>query len=85
MSEVASWITVGFGLISMMTTAIWAVSKISRDTATLSQSIIHLDTNVNRLTKKIDHLDQRTNDHEGRIIRLEATTSRPGNGPSGPA
>lgn len=68
----ADTITLLVSIVSLIVTAVWAVGRISKDTAVLNATISHLSANVDRLTRKIDHLYERTDNHEGRLIRLEA-------------
>ena len=55
----------------ILTAAVWAVSKIVRQSAVMNESIRHLSENVGRLSKTVDRVDKRLDTHERRIIRLE--------------
>ena len=67
---------------SIVGTGVWAVSSIKGDTKLLRQSIDHLAEEVAALGIENKALDERSDDHEGRLIRLEAQPAGPGNRPA---
>ncbi len=85
MNEVAALVTAGVTIISVIVTAVWAISAFRTDAALLRQSIAHLAETVSRLGTKIEHLDKRSDDLDRRLFVLEAqrNATRPRDASSG--
>ena len=79
MTDVIVVVALVISVASIVGTGVWAVSSIKKDTALLRQSITHLTEAIGELRAKHEHLDQRSDDHEHRLIRLEAQPAGPGN------
>ena len=54
------------------------VGKIETTTALLQQALQHLADAMDTLTAAVDKLDNRTNDHQGRLIKLETQMDETG-------
>lgn len=82
MTEAYVVVALVISVATIVGTGVWAVSSIKKDTALLRQSINHLAESIHEIRTRHEHLDQRSDDHEGRLIRLEAQPAGPGNRPA---
>lgn len=60
-------------VISVVASAVWAVSRIDKTTAVLGQKVTGLGSAVEHLATAVEKIDDKTDDHANRITRLEAT------------
>jgi len=61
-------------VIVLLCGAVWAVGKIRTTTETLTGSLSVLSSSIEKLEGLISKLDDRSDDHAGRLIRLEERT-----------
>lgn len=66
--------------VTMVVTAVWSVSKVKQESALTRQSVDTLTARIGELNTKLEHIDQRSDDHDRRIIRLETLAERGGPG-----
>lgn len=66
-------------IISVVCSAIWAVASWRKDMALLRNSVDNLSKEMRAFRTELHHHSERSDDHEGRLIRLE--TLREGGGP----
>lgn len=60
-----------FEVMFIIVAVVKVVGKIETTTALLQQALSHLTDAMETLTKAVDRLDNRTDDHQGRLIKLE--------------
>lgn len=71
-ATMAAIVGLGVNFITLIVGGVWAVGKISRQTAVLDNSIEHLSRSIEQLTASITRIDGRIDDHSSRITRLES-------------
>lgn len=79
-AEAMTLIGVVIAVGSIVVSAVWAVSSIKKDIALLRQSIGHLTSSVKALRTELKHVDERSDDHERRLVVLETRGERGGPG-----
>lgn len=69
-------------LICVVASAVWIVGRVKANSEINAEANKRLSETLDRVSLRLDHIDERTEDHEGRLIRLETIqggSSGPGN------
>lgn len=84
--QVVAIISALLSLLCVVASAVWIVGKMRTASEINAMNARRLADTLDRVSLRLDHIDERVHDHEGRLVRVEtlqARSSSPGDRAAG--